>query len=283
MRFCCSAGRIGSVVVTILLFSLSCAAQQPPTPETSGAGPPLNDILMHLQENLWDYLANVPNFFCDEHVVSILKQPEIRDIKTTTESVFRLIRSKTVGQAATFSESREVKTVNRHAAKGDEIHGPAIFSGAFSTAFGTVSLEMSRCFDYTLEPMGQLNKSPAIVIDYAINPDMLHDDSCPGPEKQSGRAWIDPASFRPLRIEMVIPNHIDNNGRPTLWTWAVDYAPVTFDAKKFWMPRTITSSAVANDAYATWSFMASYSNYHKLTVSSHILTDVGGNPAPPPE
>jgi hypothetical protein len=258
-------------------------AQQPTSPSSPSTAPPLNDILMHLQENLWDYLANVPNFFCDEHVVSLLKQPEARDVKTTTESVFRLVRSKRVGEAATFSESREVKTVNKHAAKGDEIHGPAIFSGAFSTAFGTVSLEMSRCFDYTLEPMGQLNKSPAIVVDYAMNPDMLHDDSCPGPEKQSGRAWIDPSSFHPLRVEMVIPNHIDNNGRRTLWTWAVDYAPVSFDAKQFWMPRTITSSAVANDAYATWSFTASYSNYHKLTVSSHILTDVGGNPAPPPE
>ncbi|RZU41633.1 hypothetical protein [Edaphobacter modestus] len=274
MRFCLPAGHVLRVVLLTSFLPPMAAAQSLVAPDTPAPQPSLPDILLRLQENMWDYLSSVPNFFCDERVVSTMKQPDTRETKTTSESVFRLVRSKTIGEAPSFSETREVRTVNRHAAKGDEIHGPAIFSGAFSTASGVVSLEMARCFNYILEPMGQLNKAPAIVIDYTINPDVLHDNSCPGPEKQSGRAWIDPTSFRPLRVEMVIPNHIDNNGRPTLWTWAVDYAPVVFDSKQFWMPRTITSNAVSNDAFAEWSFTASYSNYHKLTVSSHIITDI---------
>jgi hypothetical protein len=259
------------------------AAQQLVAPDTPVPQLSLPDILLHLQENAWDYLSSVPNFFCDERVVSTMKQPEAREVKTTTESVFRLVRAKAIGEPPTFSESREVRTVNRRAAKGDEIHGPAIFSGAFSTASAVVSLEMSRCFDYVLQPMGQLNKAPALVIDYSLKPEMLQDNSCPGPEKQAGRAWIDPASFHPLRVEMVIPNHIDNNGRRTLWSWAVDYAPVAFDSKQFWMPRTITSNAVSNDAFAEWAFTASYNNYHKLTVSSHIITDVDEKSAAPPQ
>jgi hypothetical protein len=272
--------RLASVILLATLVPATCLAQQTPAPNSAPATPPLQEILLHLQENLWDYLANVPNFFCDEHVISTLQQEGARDVKTTTESVFRLVRSKAIGEAHTFSESREVKTINKKAAKGDQIQGPAIFGGAFSTAVGIVSLEESRCFDYTLEPPTLLNKVPAILIDYALNPDMLTDDSCPGPEKQSGRAWIDPVTFHPLRVEMAVPNHKDNNNRRVLWTWAVDYAPVAFDNKQFWMPRTITSKAEANDASGIWSFTASYSNYHKLIVNSRIITDVGDNPPP---
>jgi uncharacterized heparinase superfamily protein len=46
------------------------------------------------------------------------------------------------------------------------------------------------------------------------------------------------------------------------------------------MPRTITSRADANDASGTWLFTATYSNYHKLNVSSRIITDVDKNPPP---
>ncbi len=106
-----------------------------------------------------------------------------------------------------------------------------------------------------------------------MTPDGLNDPSCPGPEKQSGRAWFDPVSFHTLRIEMAIPNHRDNNGTRVLWTWEVDYAPVSFDSKQFWLPKTITSKAIANDASGIWTFVASYSNYHKLTVSSRIVPD----------
>jgi hypothetical protein len=259
------------------------AAQTLVAPDTPAPQPSLPDILMRLQENAWDYLSSVPNIFCDERVVSSMKQPETREKKTTTESTFRLVRTKAIGEAPTFSESREVKTVNKHAAKGDELQGPAIFSGAFSTASAVVSLEMSRCFDYTLQPPSQLNKTPALVVDYSLKPEMLQDDSCPGPEKQTGRAWIDPVSFHPLRVEMVIPNHIDNNGTRTLWRWAVDYAPVAFDSKQFWVPRTITSNAMSNDASAEWAFTATYTNYHKLTVSSRIIDDVGDKSASPPQ
>ena len=270
--------RLSNLILLASLLPLTGSAQQPAAP-----APSLQDILVHLQENMWDYLANIPNFFCDEHVVSNLQQEGRRDIHTTTESVFRLVRSKAIGEAHTFTESREVKTINKKAAKGDQIHGPAVFSGGFSTAAGVVSLEMSRCYDYTLQAPGLLNKTPAIIIDYAINPDMLTDNSCPGPEKASGRAWIDPVTFHPLRVEMAVPSHKDNNGERVYWTWSVDFAPVTFDNKQFWMPATITSKAVANNASGVWSFTANYSNYHKLTVNSRIITDVGDNPPAPPQ
>ena len=267
-------------VICLSLFCISpVVAAQPPAPAT----PPLQEILLNLQNNLWDYLANVPSFFADEHVVSSLKQEGAREVKTTTDSIFRLERSKVIGESRNFTESREVKQVNKKPASGDQVRGPAIFTGGFSTAAGMVSLEMSRCFDYTVQQPGEPGKdstvkTPAIIIDYAFKPDMLTDDGCPGPEKQSGRAWIDPVTFHPLRVECSVPSHLDNNGLRVLWTWSVDYAPVSIDGRQFWMPHAITSRSDANDASGTWLFTATYTNYHKLTVTSHIVT---GDPSSP--
>ena len=256
----------------LMLLTVPVTLAQTANPNGNASAPPsIDEILRRLQENLWDYQSNVPDFFAEEHVVSTLKSEGARDMKTTTDSTFRLARSHDIGEAHTFTETREVRLVNKKPAKGDELHGPAIFTGAFSTGLTIVSLEGSSCYDYTLEPAGELNKAPAIVIDYAIKPDALGDPSCPGPEKQSGRAWFDPINFHTLRIEMAIPNHKDNNGIRVLWTWAVDYAAVSFDSKQFWLPKTITSKAEANDASGIWIFTASYSNYHKLTVSSRIV------------
>ena len=277
------AGIIPGIILSSALVPVSVLAQQAAPPGNQPAPPQLNDLLLRLQTNLWDYLSTVPDFFADEHVVSEVKQEGARGIKTTTDSVFRLVRSHGIAEAHTFTESREVKLVNKKPARGEDLRGPAIFVGAFSSGISIVSLEMSRCFDYTLQPMGELDKVPALVVDYAFKPDMLDDDGCPGPEKQSGRAFIDPVNFRLLRVEATIPKHRDNNRIMVLWRWSIDYAPVTFDGKQFWLPKTITSSADAFDGSAVWNFVATYSNYHKLSVSSHIVTDVDANPPPKPK
>jgi hypothetical protein len=271
------AGRLATFTLIAALLPHFAAAQQPAA--TNVPQPSLQEILLRLQENAWDYLANVPDFFADERVVSLLQQEGARDTRTTTDSVFRLVRSRAIGEAHTFTESREVKFVNRKAAKGEDLRGPTVFTGGFSMGLTVVSLEMSRCYGYTLEPPALLDKTQAIVISYALKTDLQPDDGCPS-EKQSGRAWIDPATLHPLRVEMTTPNYKDNNGHRVLWVWSVDYAPATIDNKQFWMPKTVTSRADANDASGTWLFTATYSNYHKLNVSSHVITDVGGNPPP---
>jgi hypothetical protein len=270
------ASIIPGIILSSALVPTSVLAQQAAPPAT----PSLDDILLRMQTNLWDYLATVPDFFADEHVISEIKQEGARGIKTTTDSVFRLVRSHEVGEAHIFTESREVKFVNKKPAKGEDLRGPAIFGGAFSSGVTLVSLEMSRCFDYTLQPQGELDKATAIIIDYAFKPDMLHDDGCPGPEKESGRAFIDPVNFRLLRVESTIPRHKDNNGLSVYWRWSIDYAPVTFDSKQFWMPKIITSRADAFDGSAVWIFTANYTNYHKLSVNSRIVPDVDKNPPP---
>lgn len=262
--------RLASIALSASLAAL-CFAQQPAAgPNPSALS--LHDILLRLQGNLTDYLNNVPNFFCNERVISNRTQPGHPNKRTTTDSIFRLRRDSKAGKPV-LSESREIKTVDGSRANGEELHGPSILNGVFASGASIVSLEMSRCFNYKLEPPGTLNKAPAIIISFDAKPKMPSNESCLGVENQSGRAFIDPVTLHTERVETRIPNHRISPDRKVLWTWAVDYAPVSFASKQFWMPKTITSKADADDASATWEFLANYSGYHKLAVTSRIITD----------
>lgn len=262
-------------IALILSLPLSARSQQPSSQVS------LREILIQMQANLSDYLHNVPNFFCEEHVDSRLQQDGAAEMKTVTDSTFRLRRSTTAAGDWQFTESREIKTINKHAATGENIHGPAIFSGAFTNAAAIVSLELAHCYDYTLMPDARLGKLPVLLVEFSTPETSLTDKSCPSTERESGRAWIDPINFHLLRVEARIPNHEAVDGILALWTWEIEYAPVSFDSRQFWMPKTIASKAASNDNRAVWSFTASYRNYHKLTVTSHIITDVDGTPPPP--
>ena len=263
--------RLASIALAASLAS-ACFAQQPAaasTPSTLS----LHDILLRLQGNLTDYLTNVPSFFCNEHVISNRRQPGLPNKRTTTDSVFRLRRDSKLGKQV-LSESREIKTVDGIRANGEDLHGPSILNGVFVTGANIVSLEMSRCFNYKLEPPGTLNKAPAIIISFSLKTEVQPNESCLAFENQSGRAFVDPATLHTERVETRIPNHQVSPDRKVLWTWAVDYAPISFANKQFCMPKTIVSKADADDPSATWTFTANYSGYHKLSVNSRIITDL---------
>jgi hypothetical protein len=55
------------------------------------ATPTLDEILLRLEGNLNHYDEQVPNFFCDEHVVSLIYGQKHRS--TVTDSVFRVTRA----------------------------------------------------------------------------------------------------------------------------------------------------------------------------------------------
>lgn len=63
---------------------------------------------------------------------------------------------------------------------------------------------------------------------------------------------------------------------PWTWSWSIEYAPVELGGKRFWLPQTISShSAIpperGDQGYFFWTYTATYSNYHLLTVHSTIL------------
>jgi len=259
----------------LLLATFVLAAPPALTQQQQSAEIPLEALLMRLQIRIWAYDRNVPDFFADERVISSRTVTHAGTTHNTTDSIFRLRRTTDPGVTPPyFIESREVKAVDGRPTRGEAVIGPAIFSGAFSNALLTVSMEGRSCFDYRVEPHGHLHHVPAIVVVYTPKPSA---EDCPGSEPQSGRAWIDPQNFQLQRIEMRIPNHHLDDGSRALWTWSVDYSPVPLEGKIFWLPKTIISNADANDGSAQWTFTAYYRNYHKTNVTSHIITNLDNN------
>jgi hypothetical protein len=63
------------------------------------------------------------------------------------------------------------------------------------------------------------------------------------------------------------------------WDVTVEYAPVLLGGKSFWLPTKVSDRMRSSLVRNRWSYDATYSNYHKLEVTSRILP-ASGAPAP---
>jgi VWFA-related protein len=279
--------------------SASLPSQTPPSAPTlqapvqqavtrSASDPVTNELLLRVWANYAAYLSSIPNVFADEHVVSSMTTARqgIHDnetdsaIDSITDSIFQLKRFSADGKTADLVESREVKYVNNQAATKDQsLTGPAILVGAFTRAPNFFSPELKNCYDYHLLP--NMRRKPGdsllflhgdvLVLEYALKSPLPAGAQCPESEQITGRAFIDPSSMQIVRIEQQRPHHDEGSGRPVNWSWSIDYARVTMDGKHFWLPKTISSKSSSLDRRYKWSFLATYSNYHLMTVTSTIL------------
>ena len=265
--------------------------QQAITPSVSD--PATDRLVLRVWSNFVGYLSSIPNVFADEHVVSSvttafspLSTNGVHDTErdsttdSTIDSIFRLKRSSTDGKTADLVESREVKYVDHHpAAKDQPLAGPAILIGAFSRAPNVFSPEFKDCYQYRLLPNMRHKPGDAIlfhadvlVLEYALKSPLPAGIQCPLREQTTGRAFIDPSSMQIVRLEQQQPRHDAGSGRPIAWSWFIDYARVMMDGKYFWLPKTISSKASSLEGRRfKWSFLATYGNYHLMTVTSTIL------------
>lgn len=258
------------------LFAQQTGAQASQAPKPDSA---LDALIVRLQANLDRYRTLVPNFFCDEHLVSDMFVSDKLYRRTTTESIFRLKHSGSKSLHAIFIESRQIKTVNKKPPKDQTLQGPAILVGAFSNALTAVSLEFKSCYDYTLTSGKKLHRRPVLIVDYTLREEAARrDKNCPGPEMNYGRAYIDSQTMQLARLEQTTPHSEITTGVYGQWTWTIDYDRVTLNNTLFWMPKKITSTAKSEALNAEWEFTATYRNYHELTVTSRILPSVDYDP-----
>jgi hypothetical protein len=247
----------------------------------------LDEILQRLETNLQHYDSAIPSFFCDEHVVSQVT-PGLRSQNTDTVSLFRLKRALNPDHTTTLDESREVKTVNGHPPKSQDIDGPTVLSGAFEGGLAVISLDQAACMNYTLQRPKHNDPNALYIISFSTSLTPENTAACLLQEKSSGRAFIDPATMQITHMELTTPHHTiipetayrsAVKGERVL---TIDYAPVVLDEQTFWMPATINSRTTAGAGTfhsIVWSFRATYRNFHKLEVTSRILP-AGEVPAP---
>ena len=252
--------------------------------------PATDELLLRVWDNFAGYLSSLPNVFADEHVISSFIGPknalskesvQTSEMDSTIDSIFRLKRISSDGKTADLIESREIKAVNHEpAAKNQSLAGPAILLGAFSRAPNVFAPQVKDCYDYRLLPNTRHNPdvrvlflhADVLVLEYALKSPLPAGAQCPVREQTMGRAFIDPSSMQIVRLEQQRPRHDEGSGLPVAWSWSIDYARVRMDGKQFWLPKTISSKASSLDgARFKWSFLATYGNYHLMTVTSTIL------------
>jgi hypothetical protein len=258
MRESCRATR-RSLLLIILAVPLHFALGQPAPP------PNLDEILVRLEDNLNHYYKDVPNFFCSEHVVSSLSYAN-KHQSTVTDSVFRVVRI----SSGTFTESHDIQAVNGTPAKGEHVGGPTSVGGVFTGSLDTVSLSQSACMSYTLQPIDPGHPNQSYVIQFSTRPNTQRLPQCILKEEGAGRVFVDPATMQVIRMELRAPHHMINSAEAGVWQISIDYAPVSLVGKTFWMPSTVTSTAIPGEA-TVYSFSARYSDYHKLEVTSRIV------------
>jgi hypothetical protein len=127
---------------------------------------------------------------------------------------------------------------------------------------------------YTLEP---IKPGSPTVIRFSTLPGKPR-PGCLLQEQGVGRVLIDPATLQIARIEFTVPHHIIIPGSRTQlqmegsWTVGVDYAPVELEGQTFWMPKRISSIAASPGSDGgSLTFSVTYSNFHKLEVTTTIL------------
>jgi len=264
-------------------------AQQVASPEQKTSTPTLADILQRLQENMDQYQAEVPSFFCDEHVVSTII-PDPKGDSTVTDSTFRLKRmANPEAEGKTkLEESHEVKMVNGRPATGDTVGGPGYLRGAFSNGLTMVTLNKQACMHYKLRPIRQNKSNEPIVIEFASLPKSKRPDDCQIQEDLSGRVQVDPVTMQVMRLEFTVPHHLFGttvihastvNSELGLaiepiegpWNVTVVYAAVELGGKSFRLPMKISDTMISSSVRQRWTYDATYSNYHKLEVTSRIL------------
>jgi hypothetical protein len=143
--------------------------------------PSLDEILVRLEGNLNHYDKQVPNFFCNEHVVSSLSYAK-KHQSTVTDSVFRVVRT----SSGTLTESHEVQAVNGPPAKGEDIGGPTSLSGVFTGGLDAVSLRQRACMSYTLQPIDPEHPNEPFVIQFVTLPNTQRRSECVLKEEGSG-------------------------------------------------------------------------------------------------
>ena len=152
--------------------------------------------------------------------------------------------------------------------------------GAFSRAPNFLSPELKDCYDYRLLPNMRHKPGEAIlflhndvlVLDYALKSPLPTGAECPVSEQTTGRIFIDPSSMQIVRLEQQRPRHDEGSGHPVAWSWSIDYARVMMDGKHFRLPKTISSKSSSLDGGRyKWSFLATYTNYHLMTVTTTVL------------
>jgi len=257
-----------ALYLALLHVSLWCSGASQPVPK-------LEQVLPRVQEHVREFELLLPDFICDETITSRELIGGVIQHETVIDSSFRGTQH-TDEKDQPFTESREIRTIDgRPAAKNQPLKGPFFFGGGFSSLLDEIfSQKNAQYFRYKVLGWEKLQDRDALVLRFETRPGqqkLLHREILGAQTvlKGKGKAWLDPASWNVMRLEL---EYLDPPFAEGVLTVAIDYAEVEINEKKFWMPRAVKADqTVPNPKMpVTGQYIAQYSNYHQFNVSVKI-------------
>jgi hypothetical protein len=251
---------------------LLAAPQSAAPPELS-----LEQVIAKLQTDLAALESALPDFSCEEKVVSEeLRGAAVRR-KTVNESHFSARRDSRDGQVVSFTEIRTLHTVDsKPVPPGRKSKGPVLFQNAFvNVLHATISPEWAPRYEFRMTGRETLDGKSALVVAYAARAGQKSTgitlNSKFVPSRITGKMWLDAASLHILRMSWVYPDL----PRPITISATVDYVPVDIGGASFWMPKLVSMESPEKNPKKPAErrnrvFTAEYSAYRKFDVNSTI-------------
>ncbi len=236
--------------------------------------PSLDQVLLGVQERVKEFEFSLPDFMCRERItVREMARGKLVDQRISV-SIFTGTQN-TDEKGRPFTESRQLETENGfRIIKGQQLRLPFFFGGGFSSileaTFGEKNIQYHQ---YKLTGTEQVDGKQALVIQFATKPGQTGlSFEFLGMElasRDTGKAWIDPASMHVVRLERRYLNLPQPYSALNVW---VSYAPVLLNGKTFWMPKTVRVQEVfaRSKKPITAEYVAEYSDYQKFDVSVKI-------------
>jgi len=277
--------RLQLKLIAAALFAITLPLRAQQTPQ-----PTLDEVLTRVAANFHTYVTSIPNIYAEEQLTTNMDNKlgiggANSSRGAAADSIYSLRHETSPDGKPRLVESRELKSIDHKPVAADaKLQTPVMEVDIFSYGASFLSPALAVCYDYKLKINQHLQKRPALIVEYTAKRFMKR-SACPVFEPHSGRAFIDPDTMQVLRMEQTRPEHpvgdilkatpfhsqFEDDATGT-WTWAVDYAPVELDGKTFWLPKTISATTTTNHTPTVhWSFLATYRNYHLLTVKSKVL------------
>ncbi len=218
--------------------------------------------------------SSVPNFVCDEQIISRAYDKQKVRKETRAEAVLTTTRSVKEGHG-TFAETRAQMRINGKPSAKNEISGPFVWSGG--PAYGDLhflfnSTLGAKCLNHTLVGPVKLGNKDALLIETHAPENVEYDDACSDLRPDSAdRIWIDPTTLNVMRVESHDPPATRIPG--TDLTLTVEYAAVSFDGQEYWLPSHFISRLDFPGTPRYMQYEAFFSNYHKYTAESSFHVD----------
>jgi hypothetical protein len=256
---------------TACLLLLACSTLM----QAQDARPPdVEHVLDVLRGHVQQLEGSVPNFICQEQIVSQLFEKNKLKKETRAQAVLTTTRSVKAGHGI-FSEGRADMKINGKPTRRNEIEGPFVWKGG--PAYGDLhylfnSSHGLECRSYRLLGQVQLEGKEALLMEAHVAETANQNDMCPDlPPDSSDRVWLDPRSLNVLRIESHDPPATPIPG--AVLTLTVDYAPVVFDGVEYYLPAHFISRLDFPGTSRHLQYEAFFSDYHKYGAESVVHID----------